>query len=163
MPANKIEAFDTTINVNGALPLHDSEAQRVWLKNYESKMFKLAGSDRSIGDRFIASSIEAINRSLIALPSTPELHQGERRKRSRQGSGGRRFRTARTRRKKEINSYEKILKALCSWNMSMPVLYFRGLHFMVTENGEQTMNATQYLIIAPFTQTRGQDNSRYSH
>ncbi|CAM2106390.1 unnamed protein product [Caretta caretta] len=55
------------------------------------------GSDRSIGDRFIMSSVDAINRSPITLPSTPELHPGERRKRRRQESGGHRSRAARTR------------------------------------------------------------------
>ncbi|EMP41067.1 hypothetical protein UY3_01686 [Chelonia mydas] len=54
------------------------------------------GHDQSIGDRFTVSSVDAINRSPIALLSTLELHQGERRKRSRRGSGGRSC-TARTR------------------------------------------------------------------
>ncbi|EMP42069.1 hypothetical protein UY3_00659 [Chelonia mydas] len=56
-----------------------------------------AGSDRSIRDRFIAFSVDTINRSPIALLSTLELHQGERQKRSQQGSGGRRSRIVRTR------------------------------------------------------------------
>ncbi|EMP38338.1 Poly [ADP-ribose] polymerase 14 [Chelonia mydas] len=58
-----------------------------------------ACSDRSIGDRFIVSSVDTINRSPIALPSTPELLHGKRRKRSRRGSGRRRSRAVRTRSK----------------------------------------------------------------
>ncbi|EMP23850.1 hypothetical protein UY3_19100 [Chelonia mydas] len=45
----------------------------------------LAGSDRSIGDRFITSSVDAINRYPIALPSSLELHHNERRKQSQWG------------------------------------------------------------------------------
>ncbi|EMP39944.1 Coiled-coil and C2 domain-containing protein 2A [Chelonia mydas] len=41
------------------------------------------GSYRSIGDRIIASNVDVINRSLIVLPSTPVIHRGKRRKRSR--------------------------------------------------------------------------------
>ncbi|EMP26438.1 hypothetical protein UY3_16479 [Chelonia mydas] len=63
-----------------------------------------AGSDQSIGDRFISSSVDAINRSLIALPSTPELHHCKRRKLSQRGSSGRRSRAARTRR-----DYEEVV------------------------------------------------------
>ncbi|CAM2111825.1 unnamed protein product [Caretta caretta] len=63
----------------------------------EAELAGSAGSDQSIGDRFIASSVDAINRSPIALPSTPELHHCKRRKRSQQGSSGRRSRAARTR------------------------------------------------------------------
>ncbi|EMP38275.1 hypothetical protein UY3_04484 [Chelonia mydas] len=57
-----------------------------------------AGSDLSTGDRFIASSVDVINRSPIALPSTLEFHHGERQKRRQRGSSSRRSRTARTRR-----------------------------------------------------------------
>ncbi|EMP42393.1 hypothetical protein UY3_00329 [Chelonia mydas] len=57
-----------------------------------------ACSDQSIGDRFIVSSVDTINRSPITLLLTPELHQGERRKQSRWGSGGCRSRAASTQR-----------------------------------------------------------------
>ncbi|EMP31702.1 YTH domain-containing protein 1 [Chelonia mydas] len=49
----------------------------------------------------LLSSVDVINRSPIALLSTPELHQGERRKRSRRGSGGHRSRATRTRNEKK--------------------------------------------------------------
>ncbi|EMP33184.1 Glycogen debranching enzyme [Chelonia mydas] len=43
------------------------------------------GSDRSSGDRFIASSLDVINRSVSALPSTPVLERRERRRQSQRG------------------------------------------------------------------------------
>ncbi|KAM9113355.1 BRD4-interacting chromatin-remodeling complex-associated protein isoform 4-T6 [Pangshura tecta] len=46
--------------------------------------------------RFIVSSLDAINQSPNALPSTLELHQGERQKRSRRGSRGHLSRAVRT-------------------------------------------------------------------
>ncbi|EMP28690.1 hypothetical protein UY3_14207 [Chelonia mydas] len=55
------------------------------------------GSDRSIGDQLIVTSVDTINRSPIALLSTPELHQGARQKRSQRGSGDHRSCAARMR------------------------------------------------------------------
>ncbi|EMP38995.1 Neuronal acetylcholine receptor subunit alpha-7 [Chelonia mydas] len=49
----------------------------IWLQMATSALpAGLAGSDLSIRDRFIASSVDVINRSPIALPSTPALHHG---------------------------------------------------------------------------------------
>ncbi|EMP41546.1 hypothetical protein UY3_01206 [Chelonia mydas] len=45
-----------------------------------------AGSSRSSRGRFIASSIDAINRQLSSLPSTPVLHQNKKRKWNRRES-----------------------------------------------------------------------------
>ncbi|EMP33009.1 hypothetical protein UY3_09855 [Chelonia mydas] len=54
------------------------------------------GSDQSSGGRFIASSLEAINRPPRALPSTPALHRCERRKQSRWGSSNSRLTIVKT-------------------------------------------------------------------
>ncbi|EMP35492.1 hypothetical protein UY3_07456 [Chelonia mydas] len=51
----------------------------------------LMDSDRSSGDRFIASSLDMINRPPSALPSTPVLHWSERRRQSQWGSISSRF------------------------------------------------------------------------
>ncbi|EMP34961.1 Inositol polyphosphate multikinase [Chelonia mydas] len=48
------------------------------------------------GIDFIVSTLDAINRSPITLPSTPELHHGERRKWSQRGSGRHQSHAART-------------------------------------------------------------------
>ncbi|EMP35018.1 hypothetical protein UY3_07826 [Chelonia mydas] len=50
-----------------------------------------AGSDRSNGDQFIESSLDAINQPSSALPSTPVLQCNERRRQSRWGSGSNRL------------------------------------------------------------------------
>ncbi|EMP39809.1 Vasoactive intestinal polypeptide receptor [Chelonia mydas] len=52
----------------------------------ETSQYLSAGSDRSSGGRFIVSSLDARNRPLSALPSTPVLHQNEKRKRGRRES-----------------------------------------------------------------------------
>ncbi|EMP29482.1 60S ribosomal protein L14 [Chelonia mydas] len=64
-------------------------------------------------------SVDAINRSPIALPSTPELHQGKRRKRSRQGSGGHRSHTARTRKECMQNSNSTLQVQLYGYEYSV--------------------------------------------
>ncbi|EMP42592.1 Leucine-rich PPR motif-containing protein [Chelonia mydas] len=68
----------------------------------ESVAFLLAalfgtGSDPSIGDRSITSSVDKISRSPIALLSTPVLHRSKRQNRSQRGSGSSRPRAVRTR------------------------------------------------------------------
>ncbi|EMP41114.1 hypothetical protein UY3_01647 [Chelonia mydas] len=81
-----------------------------------------AGSDRSIGDRFIASSVDVINRSPIALPSTLELHHGKRRKQSRQGSSSRRSRAARMRTITEALTIGTSTSVTVTFANSLPIL-----------------------------------------
>ncbi|EMP35742.1 hypothetical protein UY3_06979 [Chelonia mydas] len=54
------------------------------------------GSDRYSGGRFIASRLDAINQLPSTLPSTPILHQGERRRRSRRERVSRRLTVVKT-------------------------------------------------------------------
>ncbi|EMP33346.1 hypothetical protein UY3_09505 [Chelonia mydas] len=54
------------------------------------------GSDRSSGDRFIASSLDTINGSPSALPSTPVLQCRERRRQSQRGRDSSQLTVAKT-------------------------------------------------------------------
>ncbi|EMP29730.1 hypothetical protein UY3_13098 [Chelonia mydas] len=54
------------------------------------------GSDQSSGDRFIASSLDEINRPPSTLPSTPILQRHKGRRQSRQESGSSRLTVVKT-------------------------------------------------------------------